>query len=81
MVNYKIDINVLERVYNKYKNEIFQKNGRAELCSDIVYQTLLSEFQGMNEKSIQTSISFNWKRVFKFKCVRKEYTLGYFKVA
>lgn len=52
-----IDIEFQINVYKKYKNNIFQANGKAVSCSNQIYLSLTKELNGMTPKAIQMSIN------------------------
>lgn len=56
-----IDLKV--QVFKKYKNNVFQTNGKAKPISDAIYEVLIRELNGMTKKSIQTSINRNTKEI------------------
>lgn len=64
MVKSIIDVIEQIEVYKKHKNEIFQSNGKAKPYFNDIYKVLVSELQGMSEKSIQMSINRNIKEIW-----------------
>lgn len=64
MVKSIIDVIEQIEVYKKHKNEIFQSNWKAKPYSNDIYKVLVSELQGMSEKSIQMSINRNIKEIW-----------------
>lgn len=57
MVRSLIDVDEQLKVYRKYKDKIFQNDGKAHQTKNEIYQTLTSELVGMTPKAIQTSIN------------------------
>lgn len=51
------------KIYKKYKDRIFQGNGKAFPYSHEIYNTLILELEGMNAKCIQTSINRHYKEI------------------
>lgn len=58
-----IDVEDQIKIYKKYKSSIFQSNGKAQPCSHDIYVELIKELEGMNAKSIQTSINRNKNKI------------------
>lgn len=57
MVRSIIDKKTQIKIYKKYKDRIFQGNGKALPCSNEIYKTLVNELEGMNAKCIQMNIN------------------------
>lgn len=65
MVKSLIDVETQIGVFKKYKEDIFQQNGKPKPCTDKIYAKLMTELKGMTSKAIQVSIIGNIKSILK----------------
>lgn len=65
MVKPLIDKKIQLAVFKKYKDQLFQANGKAKSCKESIYEILIKELEGMSAKSIQTSINRNAEFISK----------------
>lgn len=68
MVKSLIDVETQIEVYKKYKNDLFQPNGKPKKCADKIYEKLVKELKGVTPKAIQVSINRNIKSIITVCC-------------